>query len=196
MRDAHDQHIAELIQRCREGDDRAFAQLVAHFGPAIYRFILRMVRKRQIAEDVYQETWMRVCDHLDRYDERGCFKSWLFQIANRLCLNQRRSLRSMFVPLAEIFERVNGRVPAVQMRSPERLPDVEVEQQEAMALVEKALDLMPVKQKQVFLLRLHAEMSFKEIAAILDRPLNTVLTQMRAALGHLHKKMSEQYDDL
>jgi len=139
---------------------------------------------------------MRVYDHLDRYDDRGRFKSWLFQIANRLCLNQLRSLRSVFVPLAEIFEGVNGRPTALQMSSSSGLPDTEVEQREAMALVEKALQLMPVKQKQVFLLRIHAEMSFKEIAVTLGRPLNTVLTQMRAAFGHLHKKMSEQYNDL
>jgi RNA polymerase sigma-70 factor (ECF subfamily) len=188
--------IRELIKKAQGGDETALNRLVLIFGKPVFNFILKMVKNRHTAEDIYQETWLRAYRNLPRYRESGSFQNWLFKIANRLCLNHFRSVKSVMLSISEIFDNRNGMTTHELPAGRHTSPDSEMERQEAIALVESALRTMPLKQKQVFLLRVQADLPFKEIAEILQRPLNTVLTQMRAALTFIQKKLSEHYDEV
>jgi len=76
------------------------------------------------------------------------------------------------------------------------LPDYEIENKEKSELIQKSVQLLPIKQRQVYLLRMHSDLSFKEIADLLDRPLNTVLTQMRTATLRLKNHLQEIYGEV
>ena len=185
-----------LIERCRQGDDAAFDQLINAHGAPLYNFIFSMTKSKSLADDVYQETWTRVIHHLDDYREQGQFKCWLFKIANHQCLNHLRFLRRAVVPLTELLNAENEADIIVSRSNPDPRPDEELERNESLTWVRKLARQLPVKQRQVFLLKMNSDLTFKEISAILNRPLNTVLTQMRTALLTIRKKLKDIYDEV
>jgi RNA polymerase sigma-70 factor (ECF subfamily) len=183
-----------LIERCRRGDQAAFNQLIKAHGAPLYNFIFSMTKSKSLADDVYQETWTRVIHHLDDYREQGQFKCWLFKIANHQCLNHLRFLRRAVVPLTELL---NAETEAdIVVSSPNPRPDEELERSESLTWVRKLARQLPIKQRQVFLLKMNSDLTFKEISKILNRPLNTVLTQMRTALLTIRKKLKDIYNEV
>ncbi len=183
-----------LIERCRQGDDAAFDQLIKAHGAPLYKFIFSMTRSKSLADDVYQETWIRAYNHFDDYREQGKFKCWLFKIANHQCLNHLRFFRRAVVPLTEILNAENE--ADIVVSSPNPRPDEELERNESLTWIRKLARQLPIKQRQVFLLKMNSDLTFKEISAILNRPLNTVLTQMRTALLTIRKKLKDIYNEV
>ena len=186
---------AQLIDRFQNGDQYAFNQLIQRYGADVFSFIFRMVKDPVVAEDVYQETWSKVLHHFKNYREQDQFKCWLFKIANNLCLNQVRILRRIFISVSKIIDsNTNSYFVKIVDNSPQ--PDIEFENREALELIQKSVQSLPVKQRQVFLLRINGELPFKEIAEILNKPLNTVLGQMRTALLTIKKDVQEIYGEV
>lgn len=185
-----------LIERCRQGDQSAFDLLIKEHGAPLYNFILYMTKSKALSDDIYQETWARVIHHLDDYQEQGQFKGWLFKIANHQCLNHLRFVRRVFVPLTDMLNAENEADIIVSSSNPDPRPDEELERDESLTWVRKLAHQLPIKQRQVFLLKMNSDLTFKEISAILNRPLNTVLTQMRTALLTIRKKLKDIYDEV
>jgi RNA polymerase sigma-70 factor (ECF subfamily) len=185
-----------LNERCRQVDHNAFNQLIKDHGAPIYSFILYMTKSKSLADDVYQETWIRAYNHFDDYREQGQFKSWLFKIANHQCLNHLRFFKRAFIPLTELLNAENEADIIVSSRNPDPRPDEELERSESLTWVHKLARQLPVKQRQVFVLKMQNDLTFKEISIILNRPLNTVLTQMRTALLTIRKKLKDIYNEM
>ncbi len=174
---------AELIRAYQNGETEAFATLVRKYQRPLFTFLLRLVGNRQSAEDLFQDTFLRVLRALPQYEEDGRFSGWLFGIANNLAvdlLRRRRVQRSYFLNDEEAL------ASAVDYQN---ATDAEVESAEIMRLAEDALRQLPEKQRQVFLLRQHGDLSFKEIAELLGEPLNTVLSHMHYAVTKLRKQL-------
>src|SRR5437867_849537 len=89
----------EIIRRCLAGDERAHRDLVARYERAVFTVALRMVRQREDAEDITQETFVRMFGALERYDPTRPFTAWLFTIASRLAIDHLRRRRLAAVPL-------------------------------------------------------------------------------------------------
>jgi RNA polymerase sigma-70 factor (ECF subfamily) len=174
---------AELIRAYQNGETEAFATLVRKYERPLFTFLLRLVGNRQSAEDLFQDTFLRVLRALPKYQEDGRFSGWLFGIANNLAvdlLRRRRVQRRHFLDDEEAL------TAAIDDHS---VADAEVENAEIMRLVEDALRQLPEKQRQVFLLRQHGDLSFKEIAELLGEPLNTVLSHMHYAVTKLRQQL-------
>ena len=186
---------SDLIKNFQNGDQFAFNELIQRYGSDVFSFIFRMVKNRTTAEDIYQETWYRVLHHLKDYNEQNQFKSWIFRIANNLCLNQLRIFRRILVPVSDFFDNKQNSF-CFQLVDETPLPDYEIENKEKSELIQKSVQLLPIKQRQVYLLRMHSDLSFKEIADLLDRPLNTVLTQLRTATLRLKDHLQEMYGEV
>jgi len=186
---------SHLIRNFQNGDQFAFDVLIQRYGSDVFSFIIRMVKNRELAEDIYQETWYRALHNLKDYREQNQFKSWLFRIANNLCLNQLRIIKRIFVSVSEIVENRQNSF-YLQLADETPLPDSQLENREITELIQKSVQLLPIKQRQVFLLRMHGDLSFKEIAKTLNRPLNTVLTQMRSATLSIKKHLGEIYGEV
>jgi len=185
-----------LIERCRQGDQAAFDQLINEHGAPLYNFIRYLTKSKALSDDIYQETWARAIHHLDAYREQGQFKCWLFKIANNQCLNHRRLFKRIFIPLTEFINIENESGIALRIGDSDPMPDEALERKESIDLINESIKNLPVKQRQVFLLKMQGDFTFKDIARMLNRPLNTVLTQMRTALLTIRKNLKEIYGDV
>ncbi len=182
---------ADLLQAYRNGDARAFERLLRRYERPLFTFIVRMVADRDEAEDVYQDTLSRVVEKIQSYDERGKFGSWLFGIAHHLCVDRsRRKARWKFIHSDE----ATGEEFCVdeELKDPTPLPDTLVEQKELNEMITEALQHLSSQQREVFLLRQHSDLSFREIAGMLNRPLNTVLGQMHGAVISIRALLREK----
>jgi len=172
---------ADLIKKYLSGNEFAFEKLYKRYEKPLYGFIYKFVRNKAVTDDVFQQTWHKVIRALPKYTERGKFSSWVFGIANNACIDYVRRKDVALKDEAFSAERMD------------ELPDADGMQDDKMINMEdklwlkEAVSKLPPEQKQVVLLRLYAEMSFKEIAKELNCSINTVLGRMHYAVNHLKK---------
>ncbi len=180
---------AELIRRSRDGNDEALGELFGRYQTQLYGFLVKMTRSRRDAEDLFQETFLRIHRMLDGYREQQRFKSLLFTVASNLCIDhaRRRKTRLAVVedehedfPLAEIAD-----------AGPEWKPDRMLESSQLQELLNEAVDSLPDAQRQLVLLRLETGMTFQEIADLRGEPLGTVLPRMHRAVRSIRRYFQE-----
>lgn len=179
----------------KSGDARAFSTLVQrHRGP-VYNFILRFVGHRQRAEDVLQETWLKVVRNSSEWQPKAKFTTWVYTIARNLCVDSARkeSFRktdSLDAPASHDASdgRSVGDLVADENAS---TPDRAAHNVRIRPMIEKALESLPTEQREVFLLREYQGIGFKEIAEVTGVNENTVKSRMRYALEGLRKRLAE-----
>jgi len=172
------------MARGAEGDERAFQLLVERWERPVFAFLVRMLGSREEAQDVGQETFLRLCRQAKRYQARGQFRSWLFRIAGNLA---RSRLRRRKIVRWVMFERPLHDRPA---SSPPIGADLERE--ELRTLLMAAIDELPERQRQTILLRHDLGMSQREIAATLGTSESAVESLLQRGLGTLKRKLREQ----
>jgi RNA polymerase sigma-70 factor (ECF subfamily) len=185
-----------LMLRYRDGDVRAFEVLVTRHRKAIYNFILRFVRDPAQAEDVLQETFLRVVKGADAYEKQAKFTTWLYTIARNLCVDasrrgKHRKAASLDAPIgddegAALIDLVAGGEPTADKQAISR---------ELGVRLKRAIESLPDEQREIFLLREVSDLQFNEIAQIVGCPENTVKSRMRYALEKLREAL-EDYRDL
>ncbi|MBN2054191.1 sigma-70 family RNA polymerase sigma factor [bacterium] len=171
---------------------KAFEALMERYQARVFSYILRMVRNHGDAEDLFQDTFFKVIRELSSYEEKGKFRSFLFQIAHNTCLDHLKRaehrLRDGATDMAE--------ADPMELKSQECAPlipsqDETLFQQEMKVQLQAAISGLPDNQREVVLLRFYSDLSFKEIAAIVGSPLNTVLGRMHYALKKLKQSVGE-----
>lgn len=174
----------ELIEACRR-DPAAFRALVERYQGRLYAFLTRLAG-REAADDLFQEVWLKVYRNADRYDARGKAASWLFKIANNAAFDRlaRRGKEGGVVESGVDIEGFADRSPG---------PTAILEEAEGRGRIDAAIARLPPEQRQVFLLREHGGLSFKEIAAALGIPLGTALSRMNAALEKLRAALEDRH---
>lgn len=183
----------DLLARYRAGDVGAMDLLVDRHAGAVYAFVRRFLGEGANAEDLTQEVWLRVLRHADQFDGRSQLTTWLFTVTRNTCIDwlrrqQRRSAR-LEAPAAE----PDGEACALDAVVAPGPPIVErVARRELSALVEGALGELSPSQREVFLLREQTDLSFHQIAALLEVPRETVKSRMRYALAHLRRLVRER----
>jgi RNA polymerase sigma-70 factor, ECF subfamily len=180
---------AELIRAYQDGRPAAFDRLLERYQAPLFTFILRWVGDKPTAQDLFQETFLRIIRGLPNYREQGKFSGWLFGIAHRLCIDHHRRIKSA----DQLFEAFSLGEDHDGFADQAPSPLDELERSELTAIIEAAVQHMPATLKEVFLLRRHSDLSFREIAALVQRPLNTVLGQERQAILYLYDKVGKQY---
>ena len=173
----------QLILRSKQGDASAFSALIKDYRKQLFTYLLKLCNNRTTAEDLFQDTLIRVWSGLPNYNEQNKFSSWLFSIAHNTAMDsyRRKKVRSRVIHTDELPESA-GKTD----------PQQEVEQKETKELLLDAVNTLSDKQKQVFLLRQHGELSFKEIAELTDQPLNTVLSHMHYSVKKIRKILRER----
>ena len=138
-----------------------------------------------LAEDLFQETLIKVWKGLNNYNEQNKFSSWLFSIAHNVAVDSARSkeVRNKHMSTNDNY--------SYQSNSDPHSDFIATETRE---ILMSAIEALPGKQKEVFLLRLHSGMQFKEIAELTKQPLNTVLGHMHYAVSKIRKKVSKIYE--
>ncbi len=183
----------QLMLAYKSGDARAFSTLVQRHRAAVFNFILRYVGHRQRAEDLLQETWLKVVRNSSEYQPKARFTTWVFTVARNLCVDNARKERfrktsSLDGPVGSDDERSLGEL-LPDDNAP--LPDRAADSVRVRPLIEQALTALPDEQREVFLLREYQGIAFKEIAEVTGVNENTVKSRMRYALEGLRKRLND-----
>jgi len=171
----------ELAAQARAGGESAFAALVRRYEQPLYGYARRLLGSGEDAEDVFQETFLRVHLHLDRFDTGRLFRPWLYQIATNLCRDRQR-LR---------WRRKTVSLDAVRVERPDGAagPEDIAVARERMARLEAAVAQLPLKQRSVFLMARYEGLPYEEIAQALEIPVGTVKSRMNTAVKYLTEQM-------
>ena len=177
-----------IIQRCLAGDERAYRELVKRYQSMVFSVALRMVRQSQDAEDITQETFVRMFGALQRYDPSRPFAAWLMTIASRLSIDHLRRRR---VRPISLFQREAGsdEERVIDVRDPGLGPEDVTSHREEERRTEELIDSLPPHYRIVVLLRHQQDLSYDEIARTLDLPLGTVKARIHRARALLKKRL-------
>lgn len=179
----------QLIHMYMDGDADALATLIVRYKEKIYTSIYLLVKDKYLAEDIFQDVFIRVIDTLKsgRYTDEGKFLPWAMRIAHNMCVDHFRKVkRSPAIKTSDdrdIFEVLNFSEPGV---------DNKMMAGQSHDRVRKMVDLLPEDQREVIILRHYADLSFKEIADLTKCSINTALGRMRYGLINLRKMMTEK----
>ena len=168
----------ELIYQWKQGDDDALDALIGLFYPEILRYCLWHAPHRSLAEDAAQETFLKLVRYLDRYVHRGKFKPFLYQIAAHTCLDMRRKRQLAQTSLDA---------------SPLELADPEnaFERVQADLDFRQTVAALPEEWRELVILRFGQDLTMREIAAIVELPLRTVQSRLRAAQKQLQATIAK-----
>ncbi len=179
----------QLVHSFQEGNAYAFEALINRYKDKIFSSILFLVKDKYLAEDLFQETFIRVIDTIKgrRYNEEGKFLPWVSRIAHNLCVDHFRKVKRTPTIITgddrDIFEVIN-----IADESPEQ----KMIRSQSHDRLHNMLNLLPEEQREVIVLRHFGDMSFKEIATATDCSINTALGRMRYGLINLRKMMTER----
>ena len=173
----------ELVEALRNGKVSAGELLVQRYYRPLMRYLLRIAGSDHLAEELHQQTWLSVLDHLDKFDNQsaaGGFKAWLFRIATNKANDHWRSAG-----------RERNAKDGLKLVTDELVPHaghrMESSEQEQKLL--RAIEKLPEPQRQVLMLRYYSNLKFVEIAELLGCPLNTALGRMHKAMLKLRQLM-------
>jgi RNA polymerase sigma-70 factor (ECF subfamily) len=181
----------KVIKRCKRGEEAAFAELLGRYRGAIYGLCFRMTRKPEDARDLAQEVFIKVFSLLDRYDETYAFSSWIFRIATNHCIDHLRRNRMRFLSIDGHTDKDGDEI---EMQLPDKgpAPDRVLERSEAMVKLEEVVADLPPHYRSIILLRHDQDMSYEEIATVLDLPLGTVKARIHRARNLITKMLAER----
>jgi len=175
-----------LLARYREGDGAAFEILYARHRQGLYRFLLGLSSKPELADEVFQETWLSLIRSNSQPQGRATFRTWLFQIArNRLIDHWRK--HDARQPLHDSYDEQNHAV-SDEANDPEQLFTLSRDSQR----LDSALQTLPADQREVFLLRAHGDLDLAQIASLTEAPLETVKSRLRYAQQKLRRLLAEE----
>lgn len=178
-----------LILQYQKGNESALEVLINRHKTKIFTSIYFLVKNQALAEDIFQDTFIKVIDTLrsGRYQEEGKFLPWVMRIAHNLCIDH--------------FRR-NKRMPAIKtsegvdifkfLKFAEENTEDKIVRDETHDKVRKLIETLPEEQREVVVLRHYADLSFKEIAKMTNVSINTALGRMRYALINLRKLIEEK----
>lgn len=165
---------AQLIREYKAGNEHCFEKLLSRYKAPLFNYVIKMVKDRTIADDIFQNVWIAMIKFLPRYKEQNKFAPFIFKLAHSKIIDYFR--KSKYEIIIDDFE------PAEETNI-----DTNLEKEELISILNNKISRLPVEQREVLLLRQQTELTFKEIAQILDCPLNTVLSRMHNAVLHLRK---------
>jgi len=173
------------VVRLRRGDPGAFDALLARYQNRLYRYLHRVVREPAAAEDLFQQTWLRVVQNVGSLDPGRNFESWLFRIAHNLAIDHLR--RHRMESLDEQLPSGEAMGSVISSPAPGALERVLEEERDRLLVA--TLAELPAIQREVLTLRFEEEMKLEEIAEVLDIPLSTVKSRLKRGLDGLRLKL-------
>ena len=175
---------ALLVKSYIDGNENALSILISRYQSKIYGFIYSKLSDRDVADDVFQDTFIKVIKTLKTklYNEEGKFLPWVMRIAHNLIIDHYRKTNKMpLVRDTDAFS-VFGLISDKALNIEQSLISFQVETD-----VQKIIEALPLDQKEVVMMRIYQDLSFKEISDLTGVSINTALGRMRYALQNLRK---------
>lgn len=180
----------ELVSLYIQGNESCLEDLITRHKKRVFSYIMMIVRDRHLAEDVFQDTFIKVIQTLKRgtYNDEGKFLPWVLRIAHNLIIDHFRRVKRMPVVNGGDDFDIFSILTLSQINAEDKLTKRQIRSD-----VRKAIENLPIEQREVLIMRYYIDMSFKEIADTTNCSINTALGRMRYALINL-KKMLEKQD--
>jgi RNA polymerase sigma-70 factor, ECF subfamily len=172
------------VLQLRRGDLDALSTLMARYQNRIYRYLLRLVREPADADDLFQQTWLRVAERIRSFDPSRNFDAWLFTVARNLAFDHLRRLRPSSLDQPVSDDSPNDTMVS-RLINADPGPFDRMLAGERARLLAGALENLPVSYREVLSLRFEEEMKLEEIATVLATPLSTVKSRLRRSLEQL-----------
>jgi RNA polymerase sigma-70 factor (ECF subfamily) len=185
---------ADVVALAQQGRDAAFRELIRRYERPVFSLIFRMVRDRELAEDLAQDTFIKVLNHIDRYRPEFKLSSWLFKIANNVAIDhlRRRTLDTVSMdgaPHAQSAQAIEATTIDVAADQESALDELEA--REMGSAIERAIAGLRPEYRSCIMLRHVEGRSYEEIAATLDLPLGTVKTYIHRARHELRRALEQ-----
>ncbi len=183
-------NLESLLQAYRQGDEASLGRIVERTRRPLHRYILGMVGNPHLAEDVFQDVWLRAVRNLHRYHNRH-LQAWLFRIARNRIIDLSRKKKedlSLQQPLG------SGEEPVTLesfLASSDSGPARHAGDRELGQRIRAAVSQLPPEQREVFVLRMESDLPFKEIATLQGVSINTALGRMQYALRRLREALAD-----
>ena len=178
---------AKLLAAYRRGDAEALGRLVDKYKRPLFAFLARFADDPGQADEWFQETWVRAIRHVNFFRQRN-FLGWLFRIAHNLAIDHSRKKRPAFS--------LDAPMPASGLPFSDIPPADEAAGRDLGRRIDSAAAKLPPEQREVFWLRMAADLPFKDIARIQRCSLNTALARMQYALAKLRADLAADYREL
>lgn len=192
--DIHSLNDYDLIKQYLGGNQSSLEFLINRHKSKVFSYIVMVVKNRELAEDIFQDTFIKVIKslHAGKYNEEGRFVSWVMRIAHNLVIDFYRKDKHL--------KTVSDDETEVPLFNSSKFSDMNVEEEivldQVHENVKELVDLLPEEQKEVVKLRYYYDLSFKEIAEHTNVSINTALGRMRYAIINMRKIMEENNVDL
>jgi RNA polymerase sigma-70 factor (ECF subfamily) len=177
-----------LVKSIQAGDTDLFAVIIERYQGKLFAYLYRLIGSREEAEDLLQDVFIKAFKNMQSYDAERKFSSWIYRIAHNEAINyiKRRSLKRFIS-----WEDITTTKDKLISNSAEDGADKLWLRKEAIGEVDEAMNKLPIKYKQVLLLRYYSENSYEEISEILQKPVNTVGTLINRAKKKLAIEMEK-----
>jgi RNA polymerase sigma-70 factor (ECF subfamily) len=189
-----------LIERCKQGDQVAFASLVEMHQDFVYNLAYRILQSHEEADDATQEAFVKIWQALPNFRGDSKFSTWLYRVVHNLCLNRLRSTKSGPQTVSVEFnwddegDEGEREILANMAGDPAEDPAQRFDTAERRKLIWREVDALPAKYREIITLYYAQELSYEEIAAALDVPVGTVKTHLFRAKAQLRNKLNDLND--
>lgn len=179
---------AELVLAYQQGHEQALSVLITRHKDKVYTTLYMLVKDKYLAEDLFQDTFLKIVRTIKegRYNEQGKFLQWAVRVARNLCMDYFRRTKVQ-VPITL----PDGQDVSALFWHSDMVADV-IEKRQVHDSVRKLVEGLPYEQREVIVLRMYSDLSFKEISDLTGVSINTALGRMRYALINLRKLIAEK----
>jgi len=178
----------ELIRVIREKDTELYGEIIERYQGKLFAYLYRLIGEKEEAEDLLQDVFIKAFRNLHSYDVNRKFSSWIYRIAHNEAVNhiKRKSLKR-FISL----DNITSTKDKLESSSTEDNAEASWIRKETGKEVDKAIKKLPLKYRQVLVLRYYSDKSYEEISEILGKPVNTVGTLIKRAKNKLAGELRE-----
>lgn len=175
--------IKDIVRRCRQGSDEAFAELVDLYSESCFGYFYRMTGNVEVSNDLLSDLFLRIVQKISTF-KGGSFKSWIFRIASNLFYDHLRHQQRQ----KKLFE---GKAERLEVADTQVGSQIEIQDQ-----LQAALSKLDDDTVELLMMRYYSELSFKELSELRGEPIGTTLAKVRRALIKLRQIMSEDVEEL
>lgn len=183
----------QLVESAKNGGEKAFKELMDRHIDAIYGFALQYAKNEENAEDIAQDTFFKAWKYIKRFKKGLRFKPWLYSIARNTALDHLKKRKSTV--FSELDDEETDATFAETLRDPEPLPPAIFERAEIVEVLKDAVGVLHPDHRMVLILHYRDDMTFEEIAAAMDKPMNTVKSWHHRALQRIRPTLIERLSD-